>query len=228
MKVARVKLSDQVAEQLQTMIRSGEYKEGDRLPTEGVLAEKFAVSRITVREAVSKLRAMDLIEVRQGEGTFVKKLTPASFMKPLLSMLTMDKKNLRDIFEVRIMIECKAAELAALRAGEETVKKLGQLLERMDQCIMDNTLEQYNALDAEFHLEILRSSGNRILVAFGDMSTSMIRDSITAGIALPNALANSIILHKRIFDAIKGRNANDAVAFMKQHLEGTVSYAESM
>lgn len=228
MKVARVKLSDQVAEQLQTMIRSGEYKEGDRLPTEGVLAEKFAVSRITVREAVSKLRAMDIIEVRQGEGTFVKNLTPASFMKPLLSMLSLDRKNFRDIFEVRIMIECKAAELAALRADEEALETLGRMLEQMDQCIMDNALEQYNELDARFHYEILKSSGNQILIAFGDMSTTMIRESISAGIALPNALANSIILHKRIYDAIRRRNVTEAVAFMKQHLEGAASYAESI
>lgn len=228
MKVARVKLSDQVAEQLQTMIRSGEYKEGDKLPTEGVLAERFAVSRITVREAVSKLRAMDIIEVRQGEGTFVKNLTPASFMKPLFSMLSLDRKNFRDIFEVRIMIECKAAELAALRADEEALETLGRMLEQMDQCIMDNALEQYNELDARFHYEILKSSGNQILIAFGDMSMTMIRESISAGIALPNALANSIILHKRIYDAVRGRNAAEAVAFMKQHLEGAASYAESI
>lgn len=74
MKIERTSLSDRVAEELQAMIRSGEYKPGDKLPTEGELMEKFSVSRITVREAVRKLRTMGLVEVRQGDGTFVKEL----------------------------------------------------------------------------------------------------------------------------------------------------------
>ena len=228
MKIERTSLSDRVAEELQTMIRSAEYKPGDKLPTEGELMEKFSVSRITVREAVRKLRTMGLLEVRQGDGTFVKELTPNSFMKPLLSMLSLDKKNLRDVFEVRLVIECKAAELAAQRTTGEQLEKMRQHLSGMEQSIAAGNPEQYNEQDMLFHYAILQSSGNQIITAIGDMIVSMIRDSIRASISPPNALENSIAMHKKIYNAIAQRDPASAVAAMQQHLEGGASYIESI
>lgn len=228
MKIERTSLSDRVAEELQAMIRSAEYQVGDKLPTEGELMEKFSVSRITIREAVRKLRTMGLLEVRQGDGTFVKELTPTSFMKPLLSMLTLDKKNLRDIFEVRLVIECKSAELAAQRAEEEALRNMQTYLNRMDTAIAEGNREHYNEADMLFHYEILKSSGNQIILAIGDMIVSMIRDSISASISPPNALANSITMHKKIYTAISQKDPAEAVAAMKQHLEGGASYIETI
>lgn len=228
MKIERTSLSDRVAEELQAMIRSAEYKPGDKLPTEGELMEKFSVSRITVREAVRKLRTMGLVEVRQGDGTFVKELTPNSFMKPLLSMLSLDKKNLRDVFEVRLVIECKAAELAARRATGEQLEKMRQHLSGMEQSIAAGNPEQYNEQDMLFHYAILQSSGNQIITAIGDMIVSMIRDSIRASISPPNALENSIAMHKKIYSAIAQKDPTGAVAAMQQHLEGGASYIESI
>lgn len=228
MKIARTPLSDQVAEKLQAMIRAAEYQAGDRLPAEGELAEKFSVSRITVREAVRKLRAMGILEVRQGEGTFVKTLTPTSVMKPLISMLTLDKKNLGDIFEVRMLIECRAVELATQRADQESIEKLRAHLDQMDLCVINNDLSRYNEMDALFHCEILQCSGNQVMIAIGDVIVSMIRESISVGISPPNALANSVVFHKKIVDAIERKDAEDAVALMKQHLQGGANYVESM
>ena len=228
MKITRTSLSDRVAAELQAMIRSGEYKPGDKLPTESELMEHFSVSRITVREAVRKLRTMNLLEVRQGDGTFVKELTPNSFMKPLLSMLSLDKENLRDVFEVRLVVECKAAELAAQRATPEQLENMRQLLQGMEESIAAGAPEQYNEKDMLFHYEIMKSSGNRIIAAIGDMIVSMIRESISASISPPNALENSIRFHKKIYQAIADQDPAGAVSTMQQHLEGGASYIESI
>lgn len=155
-------------------------------------------------------------------------MTPNSFMKPLLSMLSLDKKNLRDVFEVRLVIECKAAELAARRATGEQLEKMRQHLSGMEQSIAAGNPEQYNEQDMLFHYAILQSSGNQIITAIGDMIVSMIRDSIRASISPPNALENSIAMHKKIYSAIAQKDPASAVAAMQQHLEGGANYIESI
>ena len=76
MAINRVRLSDQIAEQLRSRIAAKQYLPGEKLPVEAELASQFGVSRITIREAVRKLDIMGIVEVRQGAGTFVKTITP--------------------------------------------------------------------------------------------------------------------------------------------------------
>ena len=78
MKLARVRLADQVANKILEMIANGIYKPGDKLPVENEIAESFSVSRVTIREAFVKLSMMGIIDIRQGDGTFVKKVSPDS------------------------------------------------------------------------------------------------------------------------------------------------------
>lgn len=124
MPVQRIKLSDQVADQLRAMITAKQYRPGEKLPVESELAAEFGVSRITVREAMHKLDVMGIVEVRQGAGTFVREITPAAYIKTLLPMLSMDNNSLKDIFEIRQIIECKSAELAALNATAEDLAQV--------------------------------------------------------------------------------------------------------
>lgn len=151
MPIAKTRLSDQVAQELQNMIADETYKVGQKLPVENELAQMFSVSRVTVREAVRKLSVMGILDVRQGGGTFVKCLTPESFMTPVLPMLALDKKNLNDIFEVRILIECKSAELAAQNITDAQLEKLKRLLDKMDACALQEDLDTYNQYDTKFH-----------------------------------------------------------------------------
>lgn len=104
MKLAKVRLVDQVVAKIQEMISQKIYRPSEKLPVENELAEMFSVSRVTIREAFVKLSMIDIVDIRQGDGTFVKSVSPESFMKPLLTMLILDKKNLTDIYVTRIAI----------------------------------------------------------------------------------------------------------------------------
>ena len=84
MVVQRTKLSDQVADQLRSMITGKQYRPGEKLPVEAELAAQFGVSRITVREAMHKLDIMGIVDVRHGAGTFVREITPNAYIKTLL------------------------------------------------------------------------------------------------------------------------------------------------
>lgn len=131
MVVQRTKLSDQVADQLRSMITGKQYRPGEKLPVEAELAAQFGVSRITVREAMHKLDIMGIVDVRQGAGTFVREITPNAYIKTLLPMLSMDNNSLKDIFEIRQIIECKSAELAALNATPEDLAQVKLPLSKM-------------------------------------------------------------------------------------------------
>jgi GntR family transcriptional repressor for pyruvate dehydrogenase complex len=224
MNIVKKRLSDQVARELLAMISNNLYKIGDKLPVENQLAQMFQVSRVTIREAVRKLSIMGILDVRQGDGTFVKGLNPESFMKPLLPMLTLDKKNLQDIFEVRMLIECKAAELAAQNAGEEHLKILKELLDRMDTCAINGDLDHYNDYDARFHYEIANSSSNQVLRTIQGLLSDMVKDSIHASTSPPNALINSFIYHKKIYEALVNHDSQQAAEMMKIHISGGAEY----
>ena len=227
MSVVKDRLSDQVARELQSMICNHLYQIGDKLPVENDLAQMFNVSRITIREAVRMLSIMGILDVRQGDGTFVKSLSPESFMKPLLPMLSLNKKNLEDIFEVRMLIECKSAELAAENASEEQTQALHDLLDSMEACALSGDLETYNEYDARFHYEIARFSSNEVLKTILGLLGDMLKDAIKASISPPNALTTSLIYHKKIYESILRHDSRSASDYMQAHLQGGADYVRT-
>src|SRR5687768_15073126 len=129
--VPGVQLSDQVAAALSAEIRAGRLVPGDRLPTEAVLVEQFAVSRTVVREAISRLKSLELVDSRQGSGVFVKR---ASF-----SPLNFDarhsesKQAVIQMVEVRRALEAEVAALAARRRTSADVKRIRQAITALDK-----------------------------------------------------------------------------------------------
>lgn len=226
MKVTRVKLSDQVANELQTMILNNEFEAGAKLPVENELAKMFSVSRITVREAISKLRMIGIIDVRQGEGTFVKELAPESFMKPLLPMLMMGKKDIQDVFEVRMLVECKNAQLAAANATPAELARVKKCLDKMDEYAMAGDLDLYNQCDAEFHFLVAQCSHNQVLITIQELLMEMVKRAIELTIQPPNALASSILFHRKIYEALKSHDPDAAFELMQKHIEGGAGYID--
>lgn len=225
MNSTKVRLADQVTSDLQAMIFN-KYSPGDRLPVENELAQLFSVSRITIREAISKLSTMGIIDVRQGDGTFVKRLSPASFMQPMLPMLALSDVDLADVFDVRLLIESRAAELAAERITEEEQKKLQNTFDIMEQATLSNEIRKYNELDVQFHKEIAAISGNQVIAVICELITEMIRESIFYSCHIPSHIMNSVIYHNRIYNAIKDHNAPLAAQMMREHLRGGLAFAQ--
>lgn len=225
MNSTKVRLADQVTSDLQAMIFN-KYSPGDRLPVENELAQLFSVSRITIREAISKLSTIGIIDVRQGDGTFVKRLSPASFMQPMLPMLALSDVDLADVFDVRLLIESRAAELAAERITEEEQKKLQNTFDIMEQAALSNEIRKYNELDVQFHKEIAAISGNQVIAVICELITEMIRESIFYSCHIPSHIMNSVIYHNRIYNAIKDHNAPLAAQMMREHLRGGLAFAQ--
>lgn len=224
MKLSRVRLADQVVDKIQEMIAQGVYKTGDKLPVENELANMFSVSRITIREAFVKLSMMGIVDIRQGEGTFVKELSPESFMKPLLPMLILDEKNLKDIYETRLVIESKTAELAALHINDEESRELLLLHKTMENNFATEDFHQYRSNDYLLHLSIAKYGKNLILHKIVEIIYDLLKYSIDVGTNKEPFIEKSIRYHKQIVEAIINKDSVKAKEYMYEHINGGLEF----
>ena len=122
--VRRRSVATDAIDQMKALVASGALVPGEQLPPERVLSEMLGVSRPTLREAVNALAAMGVVEKRQGSGTYVTNLSGEVLAQPMVFILDVNPKALRDLAEVRIALETSAAASAALRIGEAQLEEL--------------------------------------------------------------------------------------------------------
>jgi len=209
---------DMVVEELLKTISAGAYPPGERLPSENILAEQMGVSRVTIRESLKKLSMMNIVTIKQGEGTFVNEVSLDSFMKPILPMLILDNVTLTELFDARYYVETGTAFLAAQNCTSEQVEKLREMLPKMKQAHDNKNQVLYADLDTEFHLYIGQMSNNSILLR----TYKTIRDILQ--ICLQNlnnyypAVEASYEWHCKIVDALSQKDAHKAKEYMGQHI----------
>lgn len=165
--VRQRRLSDDIVEQLEGMILEGTLKSGERLPAERALAERFGVSRPSLREAIQKLTAKGLLVSRQGGGNYVVDSLGSTFSDPLLHLLESNPEAQRDLLEFRQTLEASCAYYAALRATEVDRERLTAAFEALQDCYAradEVSRVEEGAADARFHLAIAEASHNAVLL----------------------------------------------------------------
>lgn len=215
-------LTQNVVTSLSERIRHGEFRIGDKLPTESELMESFGVSRTVIREAMSRLQAAGLTETRHGIGTFL--LNPESEQQLRIhteSILTM--LDVLAILELRISLETEAAGLAALRRTDEHVRQMGQILREFTENVHKKTGNAVSS-DIAFHLLIATATGNRY---FHDILKQLGRAMIprtrvdSAGLAERDRegyLDRVHVEHEDVYTAIARMDPDAARAAMRTHL----------
>lgn len=220
--IERKKLSETVMQQLQTLISSGRYQPGDRLPTEKALAEALGVSRMSIREALSGLAAAGLIEIRHGEGSFVKRVEITDYLSPITASALGFPHTALALLEVRSILEAGAAELAALRATAEDHAELAAAA--ADYRAQTERGETGIDGDLRFHRAIARAAGNPVLTEL----MNRIQDLMEQGMAYtlgqnlktPERSQQVAAEHDAIAEAIRGGDPVAARAAMIRHLTG--------
>ena len=160
-KIYHKSLPEKTADGISDLIYRENYGAGAKLPGEKELAARLEVSRNTVRQAIRILREKQIVEVRRGAGTFVSARRGLSDDLLGLSLVSDKKKLVRDLLELRLLIEPRMAALAAERAGREEMDRLRCLFRKMEEeCLAGrNYFEQ----DMEFHTCIAGCSGNLVV-----------------------------------------------------------------
>jgi len=225
-----VKVYQQVIEQIKDMIKSGQLQPGDRLPSERDLVEQLQVSRTSIREALSALQIIGLVESRHGEGNFIRDKLDANFLEPLSVLFLLDRTPAGEILQFRLLLEVESARLAAENATPHQVAEIGNVVEWLERFQQDE--EQNIRLDKEFHYTIAKASGNRLLYnvisSIADLVDFSIKDSRAKILMDP---ANQEILieqHRGIYAAIADGNGAQAAKRMRAHLEFVNSCMEQL
>ncbi|QYF85481.1 FadR family transcriptional regulator [Brevibacterium sp. PAMC21349] len=204
------------------MIRSGSLKPGEQLDSIQQLAENFQVGRPAIREALSALSSMGLIEIKQGEGTFVKTFDPAIMNHPLSTALLMDQDNIKHLLEVRKILESGTAEVAAKKRTEENLIELKDMLFNMDKVSDDEELS--DKADISFHVAVANASQNELLITLmnhvSELMTEKMRDIRRVALYSEEMTLKQLYQqHVRIYDAIVAQDEDGARSAMLFHLQ---------
>ena len=171
MKIKKVSVVDQVSEALKENILNHTWELGDKLPSEGELADTFGVNRLSVRMALQKLNTLGLLETRVGDGTYVRKFSMAPYMNEIADIY-LDEKHLNDVRELRNLLEGEAMRIAAAGSTKEEQEELKRRLAVYEEkrSRVKAEPESEAALDAlaeadfEFHHQVIRMSHNDLYV----------------------------------------------------------------
>lgn len=212
-------LPEQIARRIEELIGAGTpIGPGTRLPSERELAQIFGVSRLSVREAVHRLEALDLVVVRRGAGTFVARRTAAE-SAPAEAPLP-KSVNVEELFDVRRLLEPAAAEWAALRTDRRTVMPLQRLADRLEAAAVagDRGFEQLAAYDVQLHVEIAQCGDNMLLGRLIERLHDLHRPWLESSLRRAGRAEAIAIEHRQIVDAIAARVAPAAREAMLAHL----------
>lgn len=224
--VKKQKVSEQVAESIRDAIVSGEVREAESLPSERELAEKFGVNRSSVREALHRLEAWGLVQVRQGATTVVRSLLRSAGPELLPFLLAPggqpDPKVIADLLAIRTMILGWTARQAALlepsAADLEHLREIAGKLEEAGQ-----TSEQLQVLDFDFFQELVHLTGNRVLTLFSNAIRQVYLEKPAVFAALYQPGKFDPKPHRRALAAIAAGDAEGAARAMEAHAEVAVT-----
>jgi DNA-binding FadR family transcriptional regulator len=207
------KLYQRIAEEITAAINDGRYQPGTRLPGERDLADEFAVSRPTIREAMIALEMRGLVEARQGSGIYVTDAPPEASRAPELDV------GAFELNEARILFEGEAAALAATAIEPETLAALDRVLDAMaDEGDMPGAV----AADRRFHLLIAEATGNSLVQMVVEMLWNIRENSPLCmhmfAQARREGITPRVAEHRMIVDALRARDPQRARESMRAHL----------
>jgi GntR family transcriptional regulator, transcriptional repressor for pyruvate dehydrogenase complex len=214
--VKSTRIYEEIVRQVKAMIAEGRLKSGDRLPPERELAEKFVVSRTSVREAMRALESLGLIEIRPGEGTFVRGGSVEALIEPLALVMLSEREAIGELFEARRLLEPAIAGLAARRATPEDLADMVRILEAQAGAIAAGGTGL--AQDAAFHAAIASAAHNRVITRIVHAIMDLLSQSREESLNTPGRPARSHQDHRRVLDAITRRDADDAARAMLAHV----------
>jgi GntR family transcriptional regulator, transcriptional repressor for pyruvate dehydrogenase complex len=214
-----VAVTDEAIDRIKEMIVSGELRPGERLPREADLAERLGLSRNSLREAVRALALIQVLDVRQGDGTYVTSLEPPLLLEAMSFVVDFHRDDtVLQFLEVRRILEPAATAMAAQQMSDQQVAGLAQVLEALDD---DAGVDALVANDLEFHRRIAAGAGNAVLSSLLEsLSIPTTRARIWRGLTQEGAVTRTREQHVAIYEAIAARQPEVARAWATVHIAG--------
>ncbi|HXH83084.1 MAG TPA: FadR/GntR family transcriptional regulator [Candidatus Tectomicrobia bacterium] len=222
--IRSTRIYEEIVRQVKAMIAEGRLRGGDRLPPERDLAEHFVVSRTSVREALRALESRGLVEIRPGEGTFVREVSVDELVEPLALLIVSQREAIGELFEARRLLEPSLAALAAERATPEEIQEMERILEEQAREVQAGRTGL--AQDARFHAAIGAAAHNRAITRIAHAVIDLLTQSREESLSTPGRPTRSHADHRRILDAIVRRDPAGARQAMLDHVEAVESLVQ--
>lgn len=208
---------ESVINQILDMLKTGEIKAGDKLPSERDLSKKLCIGRSSLREALRILESKGIIISKQGNGRFIREPRDSDIFNSENIILTLEKSSIFDLLEARETFEIKIVELAAKRATDEDINLIEKALisTNIDE---DLNFRDYQLNDKEFHIAIANASHNFVFLNILTLNIDLLRDFREKAWKIPGRKKSYFEEHKEIFEAIKRHDIFNAAKSMKLHL----------
>jgi GntR family transcriptional repressor for pyruvate dehydrogenase complex len=203
-------IADKLLGEIGTRLRPG-----DTLPTERELTESFKVGRSSVREGLRMLESNGVIEP-MANGTFVVAELQSPLNRSLALLLTLEEANLRELYELRRMLEGEAAALAASRRSDADIAAMASAIERMAEGLDDR--DAYAGADVQFHVGVAAATGNRFALHAMNAIRDLLERALEQVYGIPGSAARSLEQHRQILAAIEASEPEAARMHMRTHL----------
>jgi GntR family transcriptional repressor for pyruvate dehydrogenase complex len=210
------------ANQIRSLLDRGELKPGMKIPSERELVKQLKVSRTSLREGLRQLETMGFIQIVPGKGTFIQQPgeQTVTLMDNLVRPWTSSNgvKELSDLFEVRLLLESKAAMLAAERVTPEAIETIQAALDIFASAVHSKSVKKMAAADIKFHRMIAVAAGNNILLVLLDSIARSLLEVREQDYSLTHGTPNVVEKHTRILKAIANRDPKAAAKEMEDHI----------
>ena len=224
--VKSVRIYEDIVRQVRALIADGHLKSGDRLPPERDLAQRFRVSRTSVREALRSLQSRGLIEIRAGEGAFVRDVSVEALVEPLALVILPYREAVGELFEARGLLEPAIAALAARRATREELAEMERILAEQAREVASGRTGM--AQDSALHAAIAAAAHNRAIVRIVNALVDLLAQSREESLHTPGRPSRSHQDHRRILGAIRRRDEAGARRSMLDHLTAVAKLVDGL
>lgn len=212
---------EQVLKQLTAAIMHGDLKPGDKLPSERNLSEMMGVSRTSLREALKMLAAAGMVNIKHGQGVFItEKDSPTNVLINFAVKNNIDENTVRDLFELRKLLETQNAVWACQRADTSVINNLSEIVDHTIDAL-HYTKDDFVILarqDSEFHTKLAEATGNKVIVRVMHDLLDLLNDVRCQALSIPDRPFKSLSEHKEIVEAIKTGDIDLVKGKMLLHL----------
>jgi GntR family transcriptional repressor for pyruvate dehydrogenase complex len=215
--VKKSAIAEEIASRILSLIRERELRAGERLPPERELAAMLGVSRPSLREALRALSIMNVIEMRQGDGTYVTSLEPGLLSEPLDFIFSIDDSTFLQLFEARKVVEVGIVALAAERITDEQIAALEDCLARSEETLHDH--QAFLEADLALHELITQAADNPFLQRFMSSISRLGLASRSRTVRIPDVPEETVHAHRAIVAAVTAHDPQAAQAAMLAHLD---------
>jgi GntR family transcriptional regulator, transcriptional repressor for pyruvate dehydrogenase complex len=223
--IPRASLADAVSERILSLIEDGEYRAGDRLPSERELGELLGVGKSSIREGVSYLDKLGVLDIHQGRGMVVRSFSLKDLFASsahVSGIVELPEKQIRDLMHTRLVLEQEAARLAAVTRTDDDLERIGEIIAAMKRSGVEP--ERWFKLDRRFHVAVVTASDNSALVELVKLIWDLFSRFSKHSHIVHNAplfVTAATRFHEQIYHAIEAADPVKATERMHAHLKNS-------